>query len=216
MIQLVGVSKTFETKDGYKNVLSNINCKILKGERIGIIGINGAGKTTLVRIIAGILGPDSGKIIKQMRVSWPVGYTGGFNSNITALDNIKFISRIYNKDYRHVVEFVKEFSELKDDLSEPLSNYSSGMRARLNFALLMAIDFDCFLIDELLSVGDAKFRMKCDKEIITNRANRGMIMVSHNDQLISRYCSKAYVLYNRTLCPFENVPEALKFYYGTN
>lgn len=215
MIQAENISKEFKIKNGINTVLENVNLSVFKGEKIGIIGANGSGKTTLIRILAGIMPPDSGKIKKQMSVSWPVGYVGGFQNNITGVDNIKFISKIYGADYKTVLSFVRSFSDLDEFLDEPLHIYSSGMKARLNFSLMIAIDFDCYLIDELLNVGDADFRTKCNVEIFKKRQDRAIVIASHNDQIIKRYCTKAYVIFNNTLCPFNNTEDALKFYRGT-
>jgi capsular polysaccharide transport system ATP-binding protein len=215
MIQAENISKEFNLKNGVNVVLQDVNLSILKGEKIGIIGNNGSGKSTLIRILAGIIPPDQGTVKKQMTVSWPVGYVGGFQNNITGIDNIKFISKIYGADYKKVLNFVKNFSDLDEFLDEPLHIYSSGMKARLNFSLMMGIDFDCYLIDELLNVGDADFRLKCNNEIFKKRHNKAIIIASHNDQIIKRYCTKAYVIFNNTLCPFNNTEDALKFYRGT-
>jgi len=215
MIQAENISKEFKVKNGINVVLQDVSLSILKGEKIGIIGKNGSGKSTLIRILAGIIPPDQGTVKKQMTVSWPVGYVGGFQNNITGLDNIKFISKIYGADYKKVLNFVKNFSDLGDFLDEPLHVYSSGMKARLNLSLMMAIDFDCYLIDELLNVGDADFRAKCNHEIFQKRHNKAIIIASHNDQIIKKYCTKSYVIFNKSLCPFSNTEDALKFYRGT-
>lgn len=215
MIEAENISKEFKVKNGVNVVLQNVNLSIFKGEKIGIIGKNGSGKSTLIRILAGIIPPDEGTIKKQMTISWPVGYVGGFQNNITGLDNIKFISKIYGADYKKVLNFVKNFSDLDEFLDEPLHIYSSGMKARLNFSLMMAIDFDCYLIDELLNVGDADFRLKCNHEIFKKRHHKAIIIASHNDQIIKRYCTKSYVIFNKSLCPFNNTNDALNFYRGT-
>jgi capsular polysaccharide transport system ATP-binding protein len=212
MIKLISVYKSFPTKQGAKIILDNADFEIHKGEKIGILGKNGSGKTTLTRMLAGVVSPDSGRIIREMKVSWPVGYNGGFATQLTGMDNIKFISKIYNEDYEQVADYVEEFADIGEFLNEPMNTYSSGMRARLNFGLMMAINFDCYLIDELLAVGDKSFRAKCHSELFKKKADRGMVIVSHNDRLIQQYCTKAAVFHERKIIAFDETVDAIKFY----
>jgi capsular polysaccharide transport system ATP-binding protein len=160
--------------DGRK-LLDQITFRVGDGAKTALVGPNGSGKTTLIRILAGIMPPDSGKIKKQMSVSWPVGYVGGFQNNITGVDNIKFISKIYGADYKTILSFVRSFSDLDEFLDEPLHIYSSGMKARLNFSLMIAIDFDCYLIDELLNVGDADVLTSCGVLIVNVLAEPAIV-----------------------------------------
>ena len=195
MIRLSNVSKDYETAAGPRRILDNITLTINPGERIGILGRNGAGKSTLVRLISGAEPPTSGTIERNMTVSWPLAFTGGFHGTLTGADNLRFICRIYGVDYEPRLEFVKEFSELGLYLYEPVGNYSSGMRARLAFAVSMTIDFDCYLIDEVMAVGDQRFRERCRVELFEKRADKAMLIVSHSHRYLKGTCHR-FLLFN--------------------
>ncbi len=212
MIEISNVSKSYATRRGPRSVLSNISFTLQKGERLGILGRNGAGKSTLIRLISGVERPTSGSIKSGISISWPLAFTGAFQSSLTGLDNIKFICRIYNRKPEDVVEFVEDFSELGIYLREPLKKYSAGMRARLAFGLSMAIDFDCFLIDEVVAVGDARFQEKCRHELFHVRSDRAMILVSHEPSFIRQYCQRAAVLEAGVLTEYPNIDDAYAAY----
>ena len=154
MIALEHVTKVYHTGSGPRTVLNDINFRLEKGQKIGVLGRNGAGKSTLIPILSSVEPPTSGRVIKDMRISWPLAFGGGFQGSLTGMDNMRFICRVYGADMEYVRDFVEDFSELGGFLKEPLKRYSSGMRARLAFAISMAIEFDCFLIDEVIAVGD--------------------------------------------------------------
>lgn len=190
MIQLTNVSKDYPTKAGMRRVLNNINLTIHAGQRVGILGRNGAGKSTLVRLISGAEPPTTGTIERNMSVSWPLAFTGGFQGTLTGADNVRFICRIYGVDFEPRLEFVKEFSELGEYLFEPVGSYSSGMRARLAFAVSMTIDFDCYLIDEVMAVGDERFRARCKVELFEKRRDKAMLIVSHSHRYLKGTCDR--------------------------
>lgn len=212
MIQLISVSKRYPTRSGTHTVLKNINLTLSKGEKIGILGRNGAGKSTMIRIIAGAELPTTGKIQREMSVSWPLAFGGAFQGSLSGMDNLKFICRIYGVDYHDKLDYVQSFSELGKFIYEPIKNYSAGMRARLAFAISMAIEFDCFLIDEVISVGDKRFYEKCQYELFEIRKDRAMIMVSHQMQNIKKHCDRASVLIKGELHHFDDITDAQKFY----
>ncbi|SEJ78771.1 capsular polysaccharide transport system ATP-binding protein [Sphingobium sp. AP50] len=212
MIILDDVWKSYPTRHGRHQVFSEVNLQIAKGEKVGILGRNGAGKSTLVRIIGGAEQPTRGKVIRNMTVSWPLAFSGAFQYSLTGYDNLRFICRVYGVDPEEKVDAVQSFSELGKFLWEPLRTYSSGMRARLGFAVSMAIEFDCFLIDEVTAVGDARFRDRCYEELNVKRADRAMIMVSHNAGYVRENCTKAGVLTGGRLTMFDDVDEAYEFY----
>lgn len=212
MISMEHVSKKYGTRHGPREVLHDVNLTIHPGEKIGILGRNGAGKSTLIRLISGAELPSSGHVNRAMGVSWPLAFTGGFQGSLTGLDNLRFICRVYGAPIEPVIPFVESFSELGPYLWEPVKTYSSGMRARLAFALSMAIDFDCYLIDEVVAVGDSRFHDKCHTELFENRKDRSMIIVSHNPAYIIEHCERAAVLCNGTLQEFDQVEEALTYY----
>jgi len=190
MIELTNVCKDYETTAGPRRILKNIDLTIRPGERIGILGRNGAGKSTLIRLISGAEQPTLGTIERNMSVSWPLAFTGGFHGRLTGADNLRFICRIYGVDFKPRLEFVKEFSELGVYLYEPVANYSSGMRARLAFAVSMTIDFDCYLIDEVMAVGDQRFRDRCRVELFEKRADKAMLIVSHSHRYLKGTCDR--------------------------
>lgn len=190
MIQLTNVSKDYETAAGPRRILDNISLTVRPGERVGILGRNGAGKSTLVRLISGAEPPTLGTIERHMSVSWPLAFTGGFHNTITGADNLRFICRIYGVDFEPRLQFVKDFSELGLYLYEPVAHYSSGMRARLAFAVSMTIDFDCYLIDEVMAVGDQRFRERCRVELFEKRADKAMLIVSHSHRYLKGNCHR--------------------------
>jgi ABC-type polysaccharide/polyol phosphate transport system ATPase subunit len=190
MIKLTNVCKDYPTRAGYRRVLNNVNLTIRPGERIGILGRNGAGKSTLVRLISGAEPPTLGTIERNMSVSWPLAFTGGFHGALTGADNVRFICRIYGVPFKERFEFVEEFSQLGLYLNEPVQSYSSGMRARLAFAISMTVDFDCYLIDEVLSVGDEAFRDRCKTELFEKRRDKAMLIVSHSHRYLKETCDR--------------------------
>jgi capsular polysaccharide transport system ATP-binding protein len=215
MIHLENVSMHYHTRKGRRTVLDNINLKLERGRNVGILGRNGAGKSTLIRILAGAIQPTSGRITRSMRVSWPLAFNGAFQQHLTGLDNLKFICKVYNVDYRPLVPFVENFTELGVYFREPVMHYSSGMVTRLAFALSMAIEFDCFLIDEILVVGDKRFHERCHNELFVKRTDRSFILVSHDPHIIRALCQTACVLHEGRLHHFPTVDEAYQFYEAT-
>jgi capsular polysaccharide transport system ATP-binding protein len=207
------INKVYPTRSGPVHVLRDLNLSISAGERIGILGRNGAGKSTLIRLISGAELPTSGVIRRDMSVSWPLAFGGAFQSSLTGYDNLRFICRIYDVNPEDKLEFVEEFTELGIFLREPVKSYSSGMRARLAFAISMVIEFDCFLIDEIIAVGDARFHEKCNHELFTRRADRAMIIVSHDPTYIREHCTRAAVLVNGELHHLSTLEESFEFYH---
>jgi capsular polysaccharide transport system ATP-binding protein len=211
-IRIENLSKTYKTIFGMKTVLRDVNIEIQKGEKIGLLGRNGSGKTTLLKIIGGIEIPSTGSITADMSISWPIGFAGGFQGSMSALDNARFIARIYDVSFEEMMGFVEGFAELGPYLRMPIKTYSSGMRARLAFGLSIAIEFDCYLIDEVMSVGDHRFRNKSRSELFEKRKDRALIIASHDPAIIKGYCNRCLILDKgkATLC--ENVSEALEIY----
>lgn len=213
-LQLKEITKSYRLSNKQiHQVLKGINLNIQYGDKIGIIGINGAGKSTLIRIIGGVSRPDSGEVIRNMKVSFPIAFTGGFQESLTGLDNLKFICRVYDKTWEDKIQFVQEFAELGKFFYEPVKTYSSGMRARLGFAISLVVEFDCYLVDEVMAVGDSRFHKKCHEELFVKRQDRSFVIVSHDYGRLKEYCNKFYVLHDGILSPFENnFEEAIKFY----
>jgi len=212
MIVIDDVSKTYNTRFGPRTILDHIHLKLERGRNVGILGRNGAGKSTLIRLISGAENPTSGRIHRGMSVSWPLAFGGAFQVHLTGLDNLKFVCRIYGVDHRPLIPFVEEFTELGVYFREPVMHYSQGMLTRLAFALSMAIEFDCFLIDEAMVVGDARFHERCHVELFHKRKDRAFILVTHDANVIKLYCESACVLHQGKLYPFQTVDEAYDFY----
>ncbi|MCX8650740.1 ABC transporter ATP-binding protein [Gilliamella sp. B2776] len=212
MIIVDNVCKKYTTRKGYKTVLDNISFTLHRGEKLGILGRNGAGKSTLIRLISQIEKPTSGTIKRSMTISWPLAFTGAFQGSLTGMDNLRFICRIYQTDIKKTKEYVEDFAELGDYLYEPIKKYSSGMKARLAFALSLSIEFDCYLIDEVIVVGDSRFTQKCKKELFENKKDRSLILVSHNMNAIKSYCDKAMVLEEGHLHQFDTIDQAHQYH----
>lgn len=212
MIYLENVFKQYATRQGPVTVLNNVNLTIHPGEKVGILGRNGAGKSTIIRLISGAERPSSGLIRREMSVSWPLAFGGAFQGTLTGLDNLRFICRVYGTSIDDKIAFVQEFSELGHYLREPVKSYSAGMRARLAFAISMVVEFDCFLIDEIVAVGDSRFHEKCRVELFEKRKDRAMIIVSHDPVYVREHCDHAAVLVKGKLTAFEQVDHAFEYY----
>jgi capsular polysaccharide transport system ATP-binding protein len=212
VIILQKVTKHYPVRGGTRAVLDHIDLPVDRGEKLGILGRNGSGKSTLIRLIGGAEEPTSGTIHRGMRVSWPLAFSGGFQGSLTGLDNLRFICRIYNATIEDKIDYVQDFSELGRYLREPVKSYSAGMRARLAFALSMVIDFDCYLIDEVVAVGDDRFRQRCQEELFEKRGDRAMVIVSHSPGYIRAHCDRTAVMLGGRLHHFDTVDEGFAFY----
>lgn len=213
MIICRDVKKSYEHHSGgIKQVLKGVNFAVRPGERLALLGRNGAGKSTLLKLIGGVELPTSGKISRGISVSWPLGFAGGFQGSLTGYDNTRFIARIYQRDLSTVREFVEEFTGLGRQLKMPVKTYSSGMRARLAFALSLAIDFDCYLIDEVILVGDQDFQRKCHVEFFEKRAHKTMIIASHSTEFIKNFCNTALIIDDGISTFYDDVDVAVDIY----
>ncbi len=212
MIRLENVTKRYKTGAGVRTVLDSVNLDFPKGHSVGILGLNGAGKSTLVRIIGDAEPPDSGRVVRQGRVSWPLGYTGGFQVQLTGRENARFVARIYGESPRYVEAFAEEFSELGSYFDVPLKNYSAGMRGRFAFSVSLACDFEYYLVDEALETGDARYKEKFRRAFDERRENASVILVSHNEQTVRRNCDMAAILHEGKLDLYEDLKEAMHQY----
>ena len=212
-IMLNNIYKSYPIHHGRHErlILDRISFTVSPGDKLGIMGPNGAGKSTLIQLVSGALLPDKGTIDRKMSISWPLAFGGAFQGSLTGRDNAKLLARVYNTNVEKTVEFVESFGEFGIYFDEPVKSYSTGMNSRLGFALSMAIDFDCFLVDEVISVGDQRFNKKCEAEL-EQRSNKSMIMVSHHVDLIRNNCTKAAFLHQGKLHIFEQVEDAIYAY----
>jgi capsular polysaccharide transport system ATP-binding protein len=215
MIALEHVSKSYRTAHGRHRVLDDITCVFPKGRNVGILGLNGAGKSTLLRLIGGAEPPDRGAIRREGTVSWPIAFMGGFPGTLTGRENARFVGRLYGATPGRVEAFTEDFAELGEYFDEQVRTYSSGMRARLGFAVSMAMEFDCYLVDEATAAGDWRFTAKCLHAFRERGERSSIIMVSHSEDTIRRTCDSGAVLTNGRLTLYENVKEAISVYrYG--
>ena len=216
MIRFQNVSKYFKTQGHKKIILDRVSIEFERGYSYGILGVNGAGKSTTMRMIAGTVLPNSGRISKSVRVSWPLGFAGGFNAQMTGKENLNFVARAYGENAQRVSRFVEEFAELGDYINAPVRTYSSGMSARLAFGLSMAIEFECYLVDEVTAVGDARFQQRCKEAFNSRRKNSDIIMVSHAMETIKDYCERAVLLVDGRMMYYDDVERAIEAYYRLN
>ena len=193
-------------------MLDNISAFFPSGRSIGILGLNGAGKSTLLKLIAGVETPDKGEILRDVTISWPIGFSGAFAPTSTGRESTRFISRIYGADISKIEGFVLEFSELGEYFDMPYQTYSAGMRARLGFAISMAIEFDCYLVDEVTAVGDQRFKDKYYNEFVKRRDHSTVIMASHLPSTIKEFCDMTAVLFNSQITMYDTVEEGLTAY----
>ncbi len=219
MIELKNVTKYFKTNSGKKYILKDATLTIPSGTNIGILGRNGAGKSTIMRMLGRIEFPTTGKIVSNNTFSWPLGLGGGFVGNMTGRANVKFVCRLYGrspKQIKKITNFVYEFSELKDYFDMPIKTYSSGMKSRLSFGLSLAFDFDYMLIDETLSVGDARFRKKSKEALMKKIENCNVLLVSHDMKTLKEICDSGIVVNNGQMKYYNDVNDAIKEYEEIN
>ncbi|MCH9739444.1 MAG: ABC transporter ATP-binding protein [Epsilonproteobacteria bacterium] len=219
MIELHNVTKYFRTTLGKKYILKDSTFSIPSDVNVGILGKNGAGKSTLMRMLGKIEFPNEGKIISDKSFSWVMGVGGGFQNNMTGRANVKFVCRIYGKSKKEIdksIDFVKEFSELDDYFEMPIKTYSSGMKSRLTFGLSLAFDFDYLLIDETLSVGDARFRKKSKEALMKKIESCNVLLVSHDMGTLRDICDVGIVSHEAKLHYFDNINDAIKMYNTIN
>ncbi len=209
MIRFEHLTKSYPTPWGRKVVIDDLSLELPSGKALGLLGRNGAGKSTLMQIVAGTLPPDSGRVISDGTISWPIGLGGALHPDMTGAQNVRFIARIYGIDSDSLCAFVQDFAELGAHFQMPLRSYSSGMRSRLAFGASMGIPFDTYLVDEVTSVGDARFRAKSKAIFRERMKTSGAIMVSHNMRELLEFCDAGLVLENGRMYYFEDLEEAI-------
>lgn len=216
MLVFDNVTKFYKVKGVKKTILENFSFSIPPDRNVAIMGRNGVGKSTMMRLMAGTEPPDHGHVYRSTRVSWPLGFAGGFNGSMTGIENIRFVSRIYGQQTERVIAYVTEFAELGPSLHLPIKTYSSGMKARLAFGLSMAIDFDVYLIDEVTAVGDEDFKKKSKAVFQDKLANSQIIMISHSPSTIKQYCDCGLLLEGGRIRFFDSVLDLLHAYGDIN
>lgn len=212
MVRLENLTKFFWANNQKKMVADNISLTFPTGISVALLGRNGAGKSTLMQMIAGTLHPNSGQVVSDGTISWPVGFGGSFHRELTGAQNVKFIARIYGVDTNELINFVEDFAELGGHFHMPVRSYSSGMSSRLAFGTSMGIHFDTYLVDEVTAVGDAQFKRK--SQIVFNERMResGSFLVSHDMNQIRQFCDVGCVLEDGKITYFEDLEEAISFH----
>ena len=196
--------------------LKDISFTVEKGERLGILGFNGAGKSTLLKTVAGVLKPTKGTVRVQGIIAPLLELGAGFDSNYSGKENIFLYGATMGYSRKYIeskYDEIVEFSELKDFIDVPIKNYSSGMRARLGFAIATAVEPEVLILDEVLSVGDAKFRNKSEAKV-QSMIDKGVtvLFVSHNTDQVRRLCDKAIILEKGTMIAGGEVNEVCDIY----
>jgi len=217
MLKLRNLTKWYPTPHGRRYVFRDLNFEFPDRTNIGLIGRNGAGKSTLMRLLAGTDTPNAGSIVSDARISWPVGLRGGFEGALTARENIQFVCRVYGATgpaMRNVLEFVADFADIGEYFDLPVSSYSSGMRARVAFGMSMAFDFDYYLIDEVMAVGDAQFKKKSQRVLRERLEKANVIMVSHSMETIRRTCKMIVLLERGNAVLYDDVRAGIAAYQG--
>jgi capsular polysaccharide transport system ATP-binding protein len=195
-------------------VAQGIDAVFPAGQATALLGRNGAGKSSLLAMIAGTLRPDAGQVARQGSVSWPVGFAGAFHPDLTGAQNTRFVARVYGVDSGALLSFVRDVSGLGDAMGQPVRRYSSGMRARLGFALSMGIPFDMYLVDEVTAVGDAAFRRETSELLTARLGQAGAIVVSHAPAQLRGLCRAGAVLEDGRLRMFDDLEEAIAVYHA--
>ncbi|MBY6186844.1 ABC transporter ATP-binding protein [Marinobacter hydrocarbonoclasticus] len=213
MIRLDKLTKYYPSRLGNQYVFNELSFEIPSGHNIAILGANGAGKSTLFRLLAGSEYPNKGRVVTDLNISWPVALATGIHPQMTGRENTRFIGMINGvADLDRFEERVRAFAELGDQFDLPVRGYSSGMRPRLAFACSVAIDFDVYLIDEVTSVGDARFRRKAKSALLEKSVGANVIMVSHNMGELREFCDSALVLSNGELTFYQDIEQGIAHY----
>lgn len=215
MIEFKNVTKSYRTNKGRQYVFRDLSFSIPDGRNVALIGRNGAGKSTLMRLLGGLDTADSGKIIADRSISWPVGLSGGFQGSLTGRQNVKFICRVYgaeNEQMKKKVAYVEDFAEIGKYFDQPVKTYSTGMRARVAFGLSLAFDFDCYLVDEAMSVGDAHFKAKAAAAFQERVDRANIILVTHGMNQVRKMCNSVMLVDHGHIEMFDDVEAGIAAY----
>lgn len=212
MIRFIDLSKSYGGPAGRRTVLENSHAIFEGGRNYAIMGPNGAGKSTVMRLISGADLPSAGRVERQEVTSWPLGFHGGFNGTMTGRENVIFVARIYGQDPRPILSAAEAFAEIGAAIDMPVSTYSSGMKQRLAYGLSLSIRFDSYLIDETIAVGDARFKRKCEEALADRMAGTRVIMISHSEKMVRKYCDAGMLLWKGQLHEYDDVGELIRDY----
>lgn len=218
MIVVDDLYKRYRTDQGPgKWILEGVSFTIPSKLNVGLVGRNGAGKSTLLSIVGGVDQPTKGSVQRQCRVSWPMGFGGGLQGSMTGRQNAKFVCRIHGQEHLipEKLDYVQDFAEIGDAFDDPVKTYSSGMKARLQFALSLAFDFDVYISDEITAVGDAAFKRKTRKAFADLVGKSSIIMVSHSEGTLREFCEVGIWIHDGKAYWFDKIADALDAYKST-
>lgn len=213
MIEFDQVSKSFWTGKRHKVILDRVSFRVELGHSLGILAPNGTGKTTLVNMMAGLEKPDEGRITRTSRISFPLGFMGGVVGRLSGTENARYIAQLYGLDPDYVEAFSRWLCGIEEYFDMPVGTYSSGMRARFCFSLLLALEFDIYLIDEgMPSSTDVEFNRKAGSILRQRLENTTVVIVSHQPATLEKFCRQAAVLKDGHLHMFDTLEEAKRLY----
>lgn len=212
MIRFLDLSKSYGAPAGRRLILDRSNAVFEDGHNYAIMGPNGSGKSTVMRLISGADLPSAGQVLREENTSWPLGFHGGFNGTMTGRENVAFVARIYGQDPGPVLAAAEEFAEIGAAIHMPVSSYSTGMKQRLAFGLSLSIRFDSYLVDETISVGDARFRRKCEEALAGRMTSSRVIMISHSEKMVRKYCDRGMLLWQGSLFEYDDLDDLIRDY----
>ncbi|WP_112874578.1 ABC transporter ATP-binding protein [Paracoccus endophyticus] len=213
MLEFDNVSKSFWTGTQRKVILDRASFRVDLGQSLGILAPNGTGKTTLINMMCGLEKPDEGHIRANCRVSFPLGFMGGIIAKLSANENARYVARIYGLDPDYVEAFCRWLCDIGEYFDRPVGTYSAGMRTRLSFALMLALEFDIYLIDEgMPSTTDVEFNRKAGSVLFDRLKTATVVVVSHQAGTLEKFCRKAAVLRDGRLYMFDSLDEAKQYY----
>ncbi|MFN3644464.1 MAG: ABC transporter ATP-binding protein [Gemmobacter sp.] len=213
MIEFQGVSKSFWTGKTRKVILDRASFRVEPGNSLGILAPNGTGKTTIINMMAGLEKPDEGKVIRTSRISFPLGFMGGVVTKHTGTENARYIARLYGLDPDYVESFCRWMCGIEEYFDMPVGTYSQGMRARFSFSLMLAMEFDIYLIDEgMPSTTDVAFNRRAGAILRERLMAKTVVIVSHDARTLEKFCRSAAVLRNGQVYMFETLEEAKRLY----
>lgn len=217
MLEFIDVSKSFWTGTQRKVILDRASFQVPLGQSLGILAPNGTGKTTLIKMMAGLEKPDEGEIYRNCRISFPLGFMGGVINKLSANENARYIAQLYGLDPDYVSAFCRWLCGIKEYFDMPIGTYSSGMRARFNFSLMLALEFDIYLIDEGMPASvDVEFNKRAGAILADRLKTATVVIVSHQADVLEKFATRAAVLKNGTLYNFDTLEEAKQLYdYAT-
>lgn len=212
MISFENIGKIYKTAFGDKHALKQFNLDLPMHGNLGVLGPNGAGKTTFIKLLSGVEKPSTGRVKTDLNISWPIGFSGALSSILSAEESCRFVARLYNEDVDKIVNYTYDFANIGNHFFLPVQTYSAGMRAKVAFGLSMAIDFDVYLVDEIMAVGDVGFHKKCDAVFREKYEKSRIIIVSHNMEEIRKLCAQILLIINGQPKLFDDVEEAIGIY----